>query len=138
LCKTKRGFSTGEFYYGRFSNNISPDGLAALRQGFADLLAGTRTQFTTRYETAASGGNRFTYEDTWRRIGIETITIAGQPIAAVAFERAQQNLGAIFQGTEKLWYDPSSGVWVKRTKTAGGETSQNFAIDWEVSKISVP
>ena len=57
---------------------------------------------------------------------------------AVVFERTQSNLEGRFQGVEKRWYDPASGVWVKRMATAGGETSRDWGINSELTKITEP
>jgi len=138
LCISKSGFTTTETYYSRFSRNIGAEGLAELRQGLADLFAGRKEQFTSRFQTASAGGGRFTYEQTWCRLGSEAIGLAGRQVQTVVFEKAERNLEANFQGVEKIWYDPTSGVWLKRMATAGGETSRNWAINWEVTRITEP
>lgn len=139
LCLSKSGFSTSSMYFGMFSSGMAPEGLAALRQGMAELLAGSKTEFTARYQAGSSGGRQFMYESTWRRLGTEPLTIASRPVTAVAFERANRGLdGNTFAGTEKLWLDPATGLWVKRARVSGGERDPNFAIDWEITKIVAP
>ena len=138
LCRSKVGSAISELYYGLYSRAVSADGLAELRQGLADLFAGRREQFAARFQSPTTGGGRLTFEDTWRRLGSETIVIADRQVAAVAFERAQRNLDGIFQGVEKYLYDPATGVWVKRMAVSGGHTSQNWAVNWEVTKIVEP
>ncbi len=139
LCVSKRSLTTTALHYGFYNRNISAEGLAKLRQGMADLFAGRTESFTAVFDSHSTSGGRFTYEDTWKRLDPETLTIAGKSISAVPFERTQRGMaGNRFQGVEKRWYDPASGVWVKRMRVSGGEQSQAFLVNWEVTKITAP
>jgi hypothetical protein len=135
-CISKRGFATTESLYGFYNKNVSAQGLVDVRRGFGELFAGQKTEVTVRFDAASTGGGRFTYEDTWKRLGSETLTIAGKPISAIKFERTQLNLTNPFKGSYHAWYDPASGVWVK-LKTI--QVDRNVPdSDYDVVKITEP
>jgi hypothetical protein len=139
LCIWKERSDTSRSYFSRFSQGMAPEGLSALRQGMADLFAGTRSEFKAEYMGPSVSGNRFEYEATWRRLGAETIMIAGKSMATIVFEQTSRGIrGNTSHSVWKLWYAPEVGNWVKNETVSGGGRGRSFDGDWTVHKIIEP
>jgi hypothetical protein len=134
LCHRKSGmWTTGEFYFG-LTSRATTDGLAELRAGYQDLFSGRRTEFTVRTSGISVGGQRNDYDNTWKRLPDEAIVVAGRTVNAVVFQHFQQSPRFAGGSTQTLWYDPQTGVWVKRQVTVA--PGNNWGSNWEVVKIT--
>lgn len=133
LCRWKRGFTTTETYFGLVTR-ATTDGFAELRTGFQALFSGQRTEFSVRKSSLAINAGRNEYDDTWRRLPNETLTIAGRTMNTIVFENDQRAVQMPAVGSQKLWYDPATGIWVKRQVKVQAGT--RWGSDWEVVKIS--
>ncbi len=128
-CRWKRGFSTGGNLFGFWGFET-----ADIRRGMTELFAGA-AEVSFKYQGGGSGGGQWTYEDTWRRMGTETVTIAGAPVVAHVFQRTNHNQTMGGKWVFRLLFDPASGEWVKRTLVEG--VSQNTP-DFVARKLPAP
>lgn len=136
LCIRKRGFTTTEQYFGIFGRNIAGASVADLKKSMQELIGGTRNEFSLRYEVQA-GSERWTFEDKWVRVGIETLTVGGRRHETILMEQMQQNLTRPFKGTARWWLDPSSGILLKRT-VMSTEPNYPWGENFEVTGIAGP
>lgn len=134
LCQFTRSGQSQSNYFGQYPLGVSM-GLGQLRTGFASLFAGTATSFSADYRVDFLGGRQATFNDTWSVLGVDTVTIGGQPVRTLVFQRIQRGeVGNAFQGTERQWYDPASGVWVKRQVI--NTNGWSWGPDWFVTSIT--
>lgn len=127
-CLARRGSEVSESYFGFYFGSLTR-GVEEARQGLSDLFADRRQSFTV-----TAGDARIEYNETWRRLGKETVSIDSKPTETVVFERDQVGAaGNSFSGTERLWFSPETNVWVKRQviRKNGG----SWGSDWEVKRI---
>jgi Caspase domain len=86
---------------------------APIRKGMDDLLSKHADQVS--FEIFYSFSSRI--QETWKRIGIETLPIDGRYVQTVKFERTStlynSFLGAQVPGRWLIWYDPVADVFVK-------------------------
>jgi hypothetical protein len=94
---------------------------AKLRAALQLLFSGQKNQvtFTYRAYTPWSGGKGpYRFEDTWTRIGHDTIKIGNRDIGVVLFQqKSTRELDNPIRA--RLWFDPESGVFVKIEGTGG-------------------
>jgi hypothetical protein len=133
LCRWKRGFTTTEIYFGLVTRSTT-EGLPEIRAGFQGLFSGERREFSVRKSSLAINSGRNEYDDIWRRLPNETLTIAGRTMNTIVFENDQRALRMPAVGSQKLWYDLATGMWVKRQVKV--QPGTRWGSDWEVVKIS--
>jgi hypothetical protein len=133
LCRWKRGFTTSETYFGLVGRTTT-EGLDELRAGLRDLFGGQRTEFSVCKSSLSVGGARTEYDDTWKRLPNQTLTVAGRTINAVVFQNTQQSPRFPGVSTQTLYHDPASGLWVKRDVVAAAGV--RWGDPWEIVKIS--
>jgi hypothetical protein len=134
LCQFARNGVSQSNYYGQYPLGVS-QGLGALRAGFASLFAGTATSFSADYRVDFLGGRQAYFNDTWTVLGVDTLNIGGQPVRTLVFRREQKGeVGNAFDGVERQWFDPASGVWVKRQVI--NTNGWGWGPDWFVTSIS--
>jgi hypothetical protein len=121
LCRivTTAGESKSLLY--NFYDAGSLIGQAPIRKGMDDLLSKHADQVS--FEIYYTFYNR--YQETWKRIGMETLPIDGRYVRTVKFERSSRPLSGppsyvtsssmgIYGTTNWLvWYDPAADVFVK-------------------------
>ena len=95
----------------------------AVRAAMRSILNGQKSEvtfdITTQFAGTGRQGGTATFgkiTNTFRRAGTETVTIGGQPINAVVYERFEQTPNGGL--TRRHYYDPASAVWVKVSDAA--------------------
>jgi hypothetical protein len=136
LCIRKQGATTTERYFGLVGRNTAGSRVAELKKGMGDIIAGSQTEFSFRYDVN-QGTERWSFVDTWTRVGSETLTIGGRNVETIILEQTQQNLTRPFKGTARFWLDRSSGIWMKRV-VVSAEPKYPWGEQFEVSRISAP
>lgn len=91
ICRWKRGFTVTESYFGLVTR-ATTDGLAELRAGLQALLNGQQTEFSVRKSGIAVGGGRNEYQETWRRLPNETLTVAGRTVNTFVLQNDQRGV----------------------------------------------
>jgi hypothetical protein len=108
LCRivTTAGASKSLLY--NFYDVGSLIGHAGIRKGTDDLLSkhADQVSFEVYYNFSSWG------QETWRRIGIETLSIDGRYVRTVKFERKRGAWGPNVVNW-LIWYDPAANVFVK-------------------------
>jgi len=134
LCQFARSGGTASNYHGQYPPGVS-SGLGQLRAGFAALFAGTQTTFSGDYTVDFLGGRQAFFNDTWTVLGVDTLNIGGMPVRTLVFQREQRGrVGNGFDGVERQWFDPASGVWVKRQVI--NTNGWSWGPDWFVTSIT--
>lgn len=116
-------------YYGEEAN--IPEARASLESFFS----GQKDECSFTYFSRSNGRASFTYHDTWKRIGAEKLSIGGKEYMTEVLERVNENADQHRQGTIKLWFDPTDGVFLK-------SEASNFQFflhsNWQVSSVTRP
>jgi len=109
LCRivTSAGESRSLLY--NFYDAASLLGQASVRKGMDDLLSKHADEVS--FEIYHTFYNRS--QETWKRIGIETLPLDGRYVRTVKFERTSGALGTPGRMSWLIWYDPASDVFVK-------------------------
>ena len=132
ICVSTSSRGVNTVLFGIYPTTINAD-LAAISRGFLALFEGSQAEFVVQVSDTKQST---LYEDRWIRLGRETLTIAGVNVDTIAFGRRQKGQsGNNFVGSEKRWYDPVSGLWLKReVRLQGGR----WGNEWEVTRYIVP
>jgi hypothetical protein len=134
LCRSKSGmWSTNELFFGQISRNITV-GLDEVKAGFHDLFTGRKTEFSVQTSGLSVDGTRNEYDNLWTRLADEPVSVAGRSITAVVIRHEQQSPRFAGQSSQTLWYDPQTGVWVKRQVSAA--PGNRWGTSWEVFQIA--
>ena len=135
LCRWQRGTSPGASLYGIFGPDTSELRGADIRRGMDALFAGA-TEVAFRFQTTSRNGQTAATEDTWQRIGRETLTIGDRKVETHVFRRISVSAERNFRGVWRRWYDPVSNEWVKRELV---EANQRTASDdYVASRLPLP
>jgi len=79
-----------------------------------------------------------TYLNTWSRVGEDVLAIDGRQIRTVVFDYEREGEYLVgFHGKWKIWFDPSSGLFLKGAFTPIKGTPRENP-DWQVVSITVP
>jgi hypothetical protein len=108
LCRivTTAGESKSLLY--NFYDVGSLIGQAGIRKGMDDLLSKHADQVS--FEIYYNNSGRA--QETWKRIGIDTLPIDGRYVRTVKFERKHGTWGPNVENW-LIWYDPAADVFVK-------------------------
>jgi len=135
LCRWQRGATPGASLYGIFGPDTSPLRGADIRRGMDALFAGA-AEVTFRFQTTSRSGQTAATEDTWQRIGLQTLVIGDRPVETHVFLRISVSAERGFRGVWRRWYDPVSNEWVKRELV---EANQRTASDdYLASRLPLP
>jgi hypothetical protein len=94
---------------------------AAVKAGLSDLFAGRQARVSFDYTSPT----RYLSHETWTILRREKISIGGQQLDTVVFDRETlyQTRGA-FHGHFVQWLDPKNGLWVKsETNVISGQVN---------------
>jgi len=130
---TANGVTTSSLYT-QYPTATVTQGLDAIAAGFAQLFAGQATSFSAEYVISTVGFSTLKFKDTWTVLGVDTLQVGGQPIRALVFQRVQEGeRGSAFRGTERQWWDPVSGLWLKRQVI--NTDGWSWGPDWRVTSF---
>jgi len=94
--------------------NIKDSITLAEQAQLAAFFAGQQNQVSVDYKAIANSGVRlFSYHDSWKRLGMQTLQIGGRQYAVDVLQRVNANVTTDQQGTVKIWYDRASGLFLK-------------------------
>ena len=138
-----RGSGEHRLLYDYFYFTVDYPGIVEskrLRTALQLLFSGQKSQvtFTYRAFTPWTGGKGpYRFEDTWTRLGHDTIQIGSRDIDVVSIEqKSTRELDNPV--TARLWYDPESGVFLKTVGTDGIQLSYIANFTNEAISISSP
>ena len=96
-----------------------------LRAALQSFFSGGKGSVTFRYAAYPSGIGPRELEDTLTRTGRDSITIGGQDIETTVVEWTDKHLLAQRSGTQRLWLDPKTGIFLKGEALTGGQHFSN-------------
>jgi hypothetical protein len=108
--------------------------MTEVRPALRSLLSGQTNRMTFRF-TAYDSDRRgpWPWQETWQRLGHETIPVGGRNIDAVTFERESENVYTHSSHAKiKLWFDPATGIFLKDETTI---LQGQWGHDYQVTSI---
>lgn len=134
LCRWRRGTSPGASLYGIYGPDTSELRGADIRRGMDALFAGA-AEVSFRFQSRMGRAN-VAVEDTWQRVGVETLAIGGREVVAHVFLRTSVGRERDFRGVWRRWYDPDSQEWVKRQLVEANQPTASD--DYVASRLPLP
>ncbi|MEO9188499.1 MAG: hypothetical protein ABI224_00630 [Acetobacteraceae bacterium] len=103
------------------------------------LLLSGQTNKVSFSETLTKPGESWiqTWRETWERTGVADVTVGNRTIKATVFRRTQEGrAGNGYLGTQQLWYDPATHLWIKGHLDV--DRGYNLDRDFEMTSIVTP
>jgi len=127
--------------YNWYSVDSGRDPTAA-RAAMQDLFSGKVSKVSFETDVTFANVRRTpgprTYLNTWSRVGEDVLAIDGRQIRTVVFDYEREGEYLVgFHGKWKIWFDPSSGLFLKGAFTPIKGTPRENP-DWQVVSITVP
>jgi hypothetical protein len=116
---------------------VGNEDYSTVKKAMIELLSKRAPTVTFTY-TALS--NRNQYQDTWRFLLKETISVGGRSFVADVYERDEQGrLGNSHHSIWTLWFDPRTGIWLKnKVAVVGGQAQGLGGTAGELLSVTEP
>jgi hypothetical protein len=122
--------------------NLEPGGNKPAEIALQKLFSGDQSSvmFDLALQLSPSEYQNVSAHNTWTRVGTETMKIGERSIEATVYSVELSWVEGSTAGHSKsqLWFDPQTGVFIKRKPISAWGPSMTLGSEWQVRSITTP